>query len=199
MARSMAYVHPTALVDSASQIGSGTTVWAFANIMAGAVIGERCLIGDHCFLENEVVIGNNVTIKNACLLFDGVTIESEVFLGPAVKILNDSRPRSPRAAFAQKRYATRDWLKRTHVGVGATIGSGVIILPGVRIGEYAFVGAGSVVTRDVSPYTVVRGNPAQPTGMVCRCASIISPIDDVSSSDLIFSSNSYYCELCIDM
>ena len=192
-----ARIHPTSIVQS-DQIGSETTVWAFVNIMAGAVIGERCVIGDHCFIETEVVIGNDVTIKNACLIFDGVTIDSGVFLGPAVRILNDDRPRSPRASFAQTRYATRDWLARTHVEYGATIGSGAIILPSVKIGAYAFVGAGSVVTRDVPPHTVVRGNPAKPTGMVCRCASIISHSEDPTSSGLIFSSNGYFCALCVE-
>lgn len=164
------FIHPTALVES-NDVGDETKVWAFAHIMAGARVGRRCVVGDHAFIESGVVIGDDATIKNASLLFDGVTIADGVFIGPGVQFTNDARPRSPRAKFAMDRYGTRDWLLPTCVGTGASIGAGAIILPGVTIGTFSMVAAGSVVSRDVAPHTVVKGTPAREHGLICRCGT----------------------------
>jgi acetyltransferase-like isoleucine patch superfamily enzyme len=107
------------------------------------------------FIEGGVVIGEDVTIKNASLLFEGVTIADGVFIGPGVRFTNDARPRSPRAEFAQGRYDTGDWLLTTYVGTGASIGAGAIILPGVTVGAFSMVAAGSVIARDVASHAVV--------------------------------------------
>ena len=164
------FIHPTALVES-NDVGDETKVWAFAHIMAGARLGRRCVVGDHAFIEGGVVVGDDVTIKNASLLFEGVTIADGVFIGPGVRFTNDARPRSPRAEFARRRYETRDWLLPTYVGTGASIGAGAIILPGVKIGIFSMVAAGSVVARDVAAHAVVKGTPARVHGLLCRCGT----------------------------
>lgn len=163
-----AYFHPTALVET-DQIGEGTNVWAYAHVMKGVKIGSLCNIGDHCFLESGVVVGDFVTIKNGNMLFEGVTLEDGVFVGPHVFFTNDLFPRSPRLPEAKGRYENRDWLYLTLVKHGASLGAGSVILSNNTIGEYAMVAAGAVVTRDVPPYTLVAGNPARPKGWVCQC------------------------------
>lgn len=187
-------IHPTALVES-EYIGSDTYIWAFAHVMAGAQIGHRCTVGDHTFIEGGVVVGNDVTIKNACLLFDGLSIGDAAFIGPGVRFTNDARPRSPRAPFAQHRYQTKEWMMPTHVGTGASIGAGAIILPGITIGEFAMVGAGAIVTRNVEPYTVVHGNPARRSGFTCACGAFVStaPVDAANVSCVI---DSVACDWC---
>lgn len=154
------FKHKTALVDKKAKIGKGTRLWAFTNIQPGAVIGGDCNICDGCFVENGAVIGNNVTVKNQVAIFEGVTIEDDVFVGANVAFVNDRRPRS----------RGEDWiLEKTLIRKGATIGSNATILCGITIGQYAFVGAGSVVTKNVAPFTLVYGNPALVKGYVCRC------------------------------
>jgi UDP-2-acetamido-3-amino-2,3-dideoxy-glucuronate N-acetyltransferase len=168
-----ALVHPSALVET-DQIGAGTRIWAFTHILPGASIGSRCNIGDHCFVESNVAIGDDVTIKNGNSIWEGVTLEDGVFVGPSVVFTNDLRPRSPRLADAAERYADRSWLVPTIVRRGATLGAGAVILAGVTIGEYAFVGAGALVTRDVDAHALVVGSPARPTGWVCRCGGALA-------------------------
>ena len=162
------YVHPTALVES-DRIGPGTRIWAFSHVLAGASIGAHCNVGDHCFVETNVVIGNDVTVKNGNAIWEGVTLEDGVFVGPAVVFTNDVHPRSPRLAEASGRYADRAWLVPTTVRRGATLGAGAVILAGVDIGEFAFVAAAALVTRDVPPHALVVGSPARVVGWVCRC------------------------------
>ncbi len=162
------YVHPTALVET-TQIGKGSRIWAFTHIMNGVSIGEDCNIGDHCFVEKGVVIGNCVTIKNGNMLFEGITLEDGVFVGPHVFFTNDLYPRSPRLSEARERYENHDWFKPTLIKYGATLGAGAIILAGVTIGEFCTVGAGALVTHDTKPYSLVIGNPAQQYGWVCKC------------------------------
>ncbi len=178
------YTHPTALVEAHS-IGEGTKVWAYAHILLGATVGRNCNIGDHCFIESGVVVGDNVTIKNGSMLWDGVTVESGVFIGPQVLFTNDRHPRSPRLPQARARYATREWLVPTVVKQGASLGAGAVILAGVSIGEYAMVGAGSVVTKDVPSYALVVGSPAAVTGWVCQCGT-----------PLKFQESSTACRVC---
>jgi len=154
------FKHEQALVSSGAQIGTGTRVWAFVNIQAGAVVGTNCNICDGCFIEKGAVIGNNVTLKNGVNVFEGVTIEDDVFCGSNATFINDRYPRSHK----------QDWLmEKTLIKKGATIGSNATILCGITIGEYALVAAGAVVTKNVSAYTLVVGNPARFQGYACRC------------------------------
>ncbi len=155
------FKHPSALVAPGAKIGKDTRVWAFTNIQDHVVIGERCNICDGCFIEKGVVIGNFVTLKNNVAVFEGINIEDDVFCGTNTAFINDRYPRSHRGA---------DWvLEKTLIKKGATIGANVTLLCGITVGQYAFVGAGSVVTRDVLPHEIVVGNPARPKGYACRC------------------------------
>lgn len=153
--------HEKALVEDGAVIGDGTRLWAFTNIQAGALIGKNCNICDGTFVEKGVRIGDHVTIKHHVAIFNGVTIEDDVFIGSNVALINDRYPRSHRAG---------GWkLEKTVIKKGAAVGSNAVILCGLMIGEYAFVGAGSVVTQNVPAYALVYGNPARVQGYVCRC------------------------------
>ncbi|MCB0403420.1 MAG: N-acetyltransferase [Bdellovibrionales bacterium] len=152
------FVHEKAICES-QKIGEGTRIWGFSHVLPGAVIGKGCNLGEHVFVENHVSIGNGCTIKNGVSLWDKVTLEDDVFVGPHAVFTNDMNPR----AFSKKGQAG---FLPTHVCRGATIGANATIVCGVTIGEYAFVGAGAVVTRDVAPYTLVVGNPARAIGKV---------------------------------
>jgi len=156
------FVHPRALCES-DDVGARTRIWAFAHVMQGARIGADCNVGDHAFVEGGAVIGDRVTIKNCVLIWDLVTVEDDVFLGPNVVFTNDRVPRSG----ALKR--PRDTWLPTLVRRGATLGANATIVCGVTIGAAAFVGAGSVVTRDVPAHALVVGNPARRIGWVCAC------------------------------
>jgi len=168
-------IHPLALCETAD-IGEGTNVWSFAQLMAGAAIGSHCNICSHAFVEGGARIGDRVTLKNAALVWRGVTIEDDVFVGPGVVFTNDRYPRSRRALSESERYdRPENWLVPTVVRRYASIGAGAVILPGVTVGAYAFVGAGAVVTKDVGAHRCVAGNPARPFGWVCTCGA---PLDD---------------------
>ena len=145
------FIHPSSDVQS-KQIGEGTRVWQYVVILPGAVIGRDGNICSHCFIENQVVVGDRVTVKCGVQLWDGVTLEDDVFVGPNATFTNDRVPRSRNAS------AT---LLPTLVKKGASIGANATILPGLTIGEGAMVGAGAVVTKDVPPRTLVVGNPAR--------------------------------------
>lgn len=144
-------VHATSDVQS-SEIGEGTRVWQFCVILERASIGRDCNVCSHCLIENDVIVGDRVTIKSGVQLWDGVRLEDDVFVGPNVTFTNDVYPRS-------KQYP--DKFTSVRVMEGASIGGGAVILPGVRIGARAMVGAGAVVTKDVPADTVVVGNPAR--------------------------------------
>lgn len=161
------FVHPHALCESES-VGAGTRIWAFAHVMRGATIGRDCNLCDHVFVESGVVIGDRVTVKNGVALFDEVTIEDDVFIGPNAVFTNDLRPR------VEVRTPREAWLP-TRVRRGASIGANATIVCGTTIGEYAFIGAGSVVVRDVPAHALVVGNPARQTGWVCVCGQTLPP------------------------
>lgn len=144
-------IHPTSDVQT-KQIGRNTNVWQYCVILPGAIIGEECNICSHCFIENDVILGNNVTIKNGVQIWDGIIIEDDVFIGPNVTFTNDRYPRSKNTNFK---------LEKTIVKKGASIGAGSTILPGIIIGEGAIIGAGSVVCNDVPPHTICYGVPAK--------------------------------------
>ena len=164
---SEAYVHPAALVEGS--VGPGTRVWAFAHVLAGATVGADCNIGEHCYVESGAVVGDGVTIKNGIAVWDGVVLEDGVFVGPGVVFTNDRRPRSPRLAEAAARYETDEWLERTLVRRGATLGAGAVLVAPVTVGEFAFVAAGALVARDVPAHGLVVGSPARAAGWVCCC------------------------------
>lgn len=154
-------LHPAALCETES-VGPRTRIWAFAHILEGAVIGADCNICDQAFIEGRARLGDRVTVKNASLIWDGVRIEDDVFIGPRVTFTNDPRPRIGRPL------APEEFVETT-VGRGASLGANVTVVCGVTIGEYALVGAGAVVTRDVAPHRMVLGVPARPAGWVCVC------------------------------
>jgi UDP-2-acetamido-3-amino-2,3-dideoxy-glucuronate N-acetyltransferase len=163
-------IHPNALVDDPATIGSDTNVWAFAHVMTGARVGNHCNIGDHTFVESGAVVGDNVTLKNNVLVWEGITIEDDVFVGPAVSFSNDRFPRAARSSKAKQRYAKKSaWLETTLVQRGCSIGAAATICPGVKLGRYSMIGAGSIVTKDVEPFSLVIGSPARRVNYVCSC------------------------------
>ena len=162
------FVHPTALNES-DNVGEGTKLWAFVHVMRDAVVGSECNLGEQVFVESGAVLGDGVTVKNNVSIWRGVSLADYVFVGPSAMFTNDLFPRSSRNPKLQGLSSKDDWLVETHVGEGASIGAGAVVVAGVNIGPYAMVGAGSVVTRDVPPFVLVAGVPAKPVGFVCLC------------------------------
>jgi acetyltransferase-like isoleucine patch superfamily enzyme/CheY-like chemotaxis protein len=160
------FAHPKALIDEGVSIGQGTRVWAFAHVVSGAIVGKNCNICDHTFIEGGVRIGDRVTIKCGVFLWDGLTIEDDVFIGPNAVLTNDTRPRS-------KKYLER--FSPTVLKEGCTLGASSTTLPGITIGRWAMVGAGSIVTHDVPDYALVVGSPARWRAWVCRCGQKLFP------------------------
>lgn len=151
-------VHPSAVVDLGAKIGDGTRIWHFSHIMTGSVIGANCIIGQNVLVSTEVVLGNNVKVQNNVSIYTGVICEDDVFLGPSCVFTNVINPRS----FINR----KNEFKSTIVKKGASIGANATILCGIIIGEYAMIGAGTVVTKDVEPYALIVGNPGRKIGMV---------------------------------
>jgi UDP-2-acetamido-3-amino-2,3-dideoxy-glucuronate N-acetyltransferase len=150
------FVHESAVVDAPCQIGKGTKIWHFSHIMRDAVIGEQCNIGQNVVVSPGVILGNRVKIQNNVSVYSGVTCEDDVFLGPSCVFTNVTNPRS---ALVRK-----DEYKKTRVKKGATIGANATIVCGITLGEYSFIGAGAVVTKDVPAYALVYGNPSRHKG-----------------------------------
>ena len=152
------FAHPTAVVDEGCEIGNGTKIWHFSHIMPNCKIGDGCNIGQNVVISPEVVLGKNVKVQNNVSIYTGVTCADDVFLGPSMVFTNVINPRS--AVNRKSQYA------KTHVGRGATIGANATIVCGHDIGEFAFIGAGAVVTKTVPPYALVVGNPARQIGWI---------------------------------
>ena len=156
-------IHPLSDVQT-NNIGDGTEIWQFAVVLKGATIGKHCNINCHTFIENEVIIGDRVTVKSGIYLWDGLEIKDDVFLGPNVTFINDKYPRSK---FYPKEF------QKTIICNGVSIGANSTILGGIVIGEYAMIGAGSLVTKNVEPFSLVIGSPAKKIGIVDFTGTII--------------------------
>lgn len=155
------FIHETAVIDAGAAIGEGTRIWHWTHVCAGAVIGPKCNIGQNVFVADQVVIGQGCKIQNNVSLYQGVTLEDYVFCGPSMVFTNIYNPRAG--------IRKMDQVRPTLVKHGATLGANCTIVCGVTIGRYAFVGAGAVITRDVSDHALVVGNPAGQIGWVCAC------------------------------
>ena len=155
------FCHKSSYIDKGSKIGRGTRVWHFSHILQGSTIGNNCNIGQNVVIGPEAEIGNNVKVQNNVSIYKGVTIEDDVFCGPSCVFTNVFNPRS----FIRR----MDSIRQTVVRKGATIGANATVVCGVEIGKYAFVGAGSVVTKDIRPYALCYGNPASSKGWICEC------------------------------
>lgn len=150
------YSHETAIIDDGCQIGDGTKIWHFSHIMSNCILGENCNIGQNVVVSPDVILGNNVKVQNNVTIYTGVTCDDDVFLGPSCVFTNVTNPRS--GVNRRGEYA------KTHVGKGASIGANATIICGHNIGEYAFIGAGAVVTKNVPAYALLVGNPAKQIG-----------------------------------
>lgn len=169
-------IHPTADVSAGASIGAGTSIWNQAQVREGARIGSGCVIGKNVYVDAGVVIGDRVKIQNNVSVFHGVTIEDGVFVGPHACFTNDRLPRAINPDGTPKTDA--DWsVTPILVRAGASLGANSTILPGVTIGRWAMVGAGSVVTRDVADHELVAGNPARRLGSACVCGEALRDND----------------------
>ena len=150
------FAHETAVIDNGCSIGKGTKIWHFTHIMSDSVIGENCNLGQNVVVSPQVKLGKNVKVQNNISIYTGVICEDDVFLGPSMVFTNVFNPRS--AVIRKDKY------RETYVEKGASIGANATIICGIRIGKYAFIGAGAVVHKDVKPYSLIVGNPGRPIG-----------------------------------
>ena len=164
------FVHESSYIDEPSSIGDNTHIWHFTHIMAGCKIGECCNIGQNVVISPDVVIGNNVKIQNNVSVYTGVVVEDDVFLGPSCVFTNVINPRS--------HISRKNEYKKTILKQGCSIGANATIVCGNTIGKYALVGAGSVVTKNVPDYALVKGNPARVSGYVCYCGGKLEFVND---------------------
>ena len=155
------FVHESAYVDDGAKIGAGTKVWHFCHVLGGATIGERCSLGQNVVVMNGTRIGDNVKIQNNVSVYEGVTLEDDVFCGPSMVFTNVINPRS--------HVSRKNEYRQTLVKRGASIGANATIVCGVTLGEFAFIGAGAVVTKDVPAYGLMTGVPARRVGWMCQC------------------------------
>ncbi len=155
------FIHPTAIVDEGASIGADTRIWHFVHVCSGASLGQRCVLGQNVFVGPGVRIGNGVKIQNNVSVYKGVVLGDDVFLGPSCVFTNVLNPRA--------HIERKDEFSETNVACGVTVGANATIVCGSQLGEYAFVGAGSVVTKDVPPHALVFGNPARIQGWMCQC------------------------------
>jgi UDP-2-acetamido-3-amino-2,3-dideoxy-glucuronate N-acetyltransferase len=156
-----AFVHESSYVDKGAEIGAGTKIWHFCHVMAGAVIGERCNLGQNVVVMNRVRLGNNVKVQNNVSIYEGVELEDDVFCGPSMVFTNVLNPRS--------HVSRKSEYRRTLVRRGSTIGANATIVCGTTLGEYSFIGAGAVITKDVPSYALMAGVAARRIGWMCQC------------------------------
>lgn len=180
-----ATIHRTADVSRDAQVGDGTQIWHEAQVREGARIGRECIIGKGVYIDTDVVIGDRCKIENRASLFHGLTLEDGVFVGPHVIFAND---RFPRAVNPDGRIKiAADWVvEPVFVRHGASVGAGVVVLPGLTVGPWAMIGAGSVVTASIPAYALARGNPARVAGWVCVCGRPLRAAD----------THMYHCDAC---
>ncbi len=157
------FLHVSSFVDKGAIIGKGTAIWHFCHILKGAVVGERCKIGQNVVIHGTSILGNNVKIQNNVSIYDGVILEDDVFCGPSCVFTNI---KIPRATITRN---STDHFMKTVVHRGVTIGANATIICGIDVGQYAFIGAGAVVTKNVKPYALLIGVPATQQGWVCEC------------------------------
>ena len=180
-----AAIHPTAIVDEGARVGAETSIWHWTHICGGAAIGRNCSLGQNVFVGNKVKIGNNVKIQNNVSVYDNVTLEDDVFCGPSAVFTNVYNPRS---AFSRK-----DQYRDTIVERGATLGANCSIVCGIRIGCYAFVGAGALVNRDVKPFALMVGVPARQVGWMSRFGERLNlPLSGVKSCNCPHTGDRYH-------
>lgn len=171
------YSHPTAEISPAAKIGAGTKIWHHSQIREGAIIGDNCVISKGVYVDIDARVGHNVKIQNGVSLYRGVTLEDGVFCGPHCVFTNDKQPRAINPDGSLK--SVEDWAwSETLVKKGVSIGAHATIVCGVTIGEWAMIGAGAVVTKDVPPYGLVYGNPARLHGFVCACGQKMSRLEE---------------------
>jgi len=160
------FIHESAYVDEGAQVGAGTQIWHFCHVLGGAVIGERCSLGQNVVVMNGTRLGRNCKIQNNVSVYEGVELEDDVFCGPSMVFTNVINPRS--------HVSRKSEYKRTLVKRGASIGANATIVCGTTLGEFAFIGAGAVVTKDVAPYALMAGVPARRIGWMCQCGERLS-------------------------
>ena len=179
------FVHESSYVDEGAEIGLGTKIWHFCHIMTRARIGKNCNIGQNVLIASDVQIGDNVKIQNNVSVYTGVILEDNVFLGPSMVFTNVTNPRS--------HINRRGEYQPTLVKRGATIGANATVICGVTLGEYAFIGAGAVVTQDVPAYALVYGNPARQHGWMCQCGEQLTffPTDHDEEAHCVHCGNAY--------
>lgn len=159
------FIHESAIVDAGAKVGNGTKIWHFTHVMGTSEIGENCVLGQNVFVGNKVKMGNNVKVQNNVSLYEGVVCEDDVFLGPSMVFTNVINPRS-----AVNR---KEEFKKTLVKKGVSIGANATIVCGITLGEYCFIGAGAVVTKDVKPFALMVGVPARQKGWVSKSGAIL--------------------------
>jgi acetyltransferase-like isoleucine patch superfamily enzyme len=199
MTEHQAWIEPTAEVSPQATVGKGTRIWHHAQVREEAQIGQSCIVGKGVYIDRGVSIGNRVKIQNGASIYRGVVIEDGVFVGPLACLTNDRLPRAITPDGDLKTDA--DWqVSSTVVRYGASIGAGAIILPGLTIGKFALIGAGSVVTRDVPPNGLVVGNPAGLVGFVCSCGNRLAEATETQTlsvrDQLLTFSRQFTCPNC---
>lgn len=175
--------HDTAVIDEGAQVGDDTRVWHFCHVSGGARIGRGCALGQNVYVASTAVLGDGVRVQNNVSIYDGVTVDDYAFLGPSCVFTNVINPRSE--------VSRKSEYKPTHVGRGASIGANATVVCGHRIGDYAMVGAGAVVTHDVPAFALVVGVPARRVGWACRCGETLSFVDESTSTSCAACGRAY--------